>query len=242
MLIATSNKEFPNCPFLYDQNTTTSYPVLYCSKQKVTKESKFYNAIKNHISLDTSKDIEYFVNIQVTDETEREIYLSYHTWLILALNPNIKILPVGIDVSANFDAGIYPIYATIKEAYSGNIKCVKTTDTHRTIRQGMGINTMTKEYAKITNNTKKINLNPSNSCNFILKSDDYPISSFFSVISNATIYITEDKDYITHTKLINKSAVTLHMVIRQISLSNINSIVEYINNTYDLNVVLQKLI
>lgn len=239
MLISATNKELPNCPFLYDQHTLTSYPVIYSSNINLTNISKkLNNIIKKYAKVPQISEIEYFVNVQLTDDIEKEIYVLYHTWLILALNPNIKILPQGINISSNFQAGLFPIHATIKEAYEGNVQYVKTCDTYKKIRQGVGINEMTSEYAKITNLNKKLNLLPSNSCNFILKSDDYPVNSFLSVITNPTVYVMENKNYITHTKQINKTAVTLHITVSKTNLHNINEIINYVNNTFGLNIIL----
>lgn len=238
MLISATNKELPNCPFIYDQRTLTSYPVVYSNN--INLVPKLNSIIKKYIKMEYAQSavIEYFVNIQLTDDIEKEVYVSYHTWLILALNSNIKILPQGINISSNFQAGLYPIHATIKEKYEGNVQCVKTCDTYRKIRQGVGINEMTVEYAKITNLNKKLNLLPANSCNFILKSSDYPVSSFLSVITNPTVYITENKNYVTHTKQITKTAITLHLTICKTNLHNISEIITYINNMYGLNISL----
>lgn len=241
MFISATNKEFPNCPFIYDQQTLTACHVVYYNNIDLKHMPKLNSIINQYIKMEEHQqltDIEYFVNIQLIDEIEKEVYVSYHTWLILALNPSIKILPQGINISSNFYAGLYPIHATIKESYEGNIQCVKTCDIDREIRQGVGINKMTSEYAKITNLNKKINLLPLNSCNFILKSNDYPINSFLSVIKNPTIYITENQNYVTHVKQINKSAITLHIMIGKSNLHNIDDIINYINNMYGLNITL----
>lgn len=240
MFISATNKELPNCPFLYDQHMLIAYPVVHSSNINFDSMSKkLKNIIKKHVKVECPQttEFEYFVNIQLIDDIEKEIYVSCHTWLILALNPNIKILPQGINISSNFQAGLFPIHATIKEVCEGNVQCVKTFDTYKKIRQGVGINEMTSEYAKITNLNKKLNLLPSNSCNFILKSNDYPVNSFFSAITNPTVYIMENKNYITHTKQISKTAITLHITISKNDLHNINEIIGYVNNTFGLNII-----
>ncbi len=235
MLISDVNKELPNCPFLYDKSTSQTYCVLYSNKIKLNDSLKLKNMIAKYLDLnDNFAEYDCYVNVQFVDDIEKEIYVSYHTWLILALNPNIKIIPQGINISANFYSGLFPIYSTLKEAYKGNLQCVKTCDANRLIRQGVGINKMTYEYAKITNLNKKLELLPANSCNFILKTDDYPVNSFISVIKNPTIYVTEK--YVTHMKQIKKSAITLHITIEKSNLRNITEIIAYINSAFGLNI------
>lgn len=240
MLINSTNKELPNCPFIYDQSTTVVYPVIYQKKIKDVSP-RFHYLTKKYINNfnEIQKNAEYFVNVQFVENIQnmkKEIYVSFHTWLILTLNPNISVLPNNVNISSNFCAGIYPIFASISEAYDKNVEHVKTCNTYKLIRQGIGINNLTLEYAKITTLNKKIEMLPSNSCNFVLKYDDYPINSFFSVVQNPSIYIAENQNYITSTKHFEKTAITLHITLEKSNLNNIDEIVNYLNEQFGLTI------
>jgi hypothetical protein len=235
MLISNTNKEYPDCPFLYDYNTTTCFPIVYTCELTLSKFSKLYCQMQKSIGENkTALKKEYHLIIQVVDGN-KEIYISYHTWLLRQLNSTMSIIPTGIEVSSNFTAGVHPLTATIRQLYEGNIKIVKSCGSSKHIRYGIGINEHTDEYAKLVHQQKSLILSPQNSCNFIFNSEDYPINTFFSVISNPTIYASE----ITTNKKINKCAITLHVTLHQRNLCNIDEIIKYVNNLYGLDVCLQ---
>lgn len=240
MLISTMRQEFPNCPFIFDRLDFTQYPSLYNTKINSTTNSKFIEIIKRFLNVDEFENVDFFVNIQMINKVQKkkEIQIAFHTWIIKTLNPNISFLPADVTVSSNFEAGLFPIYATLKEAHEGNIQVVKTCESYKMIRQGIGIGKTSFEYARIETIDKKVNMSPSNSCNFVFEHEDYPVNSFLSVIKNPTIYVAETKEYIEHQKNINQCAITLHIVIDEKSLGEIKRITKYINDTYSLNVIL----
>jgi len=69
-----------------------------------------------------------------------------------------------------------------------------------------------------------------------LNSEDYPVNSFFSVIENPEIYISENGNYITNTQHTNKTVITLHIAILKSSLNNMENTVKYINDIFGLEI------
>jgi hypothetical protein len=234
MLISNTNKEYPDCPFLYDYDTTTCFPIVYTCELTLSKVSNLYCQMQKAIGKNkTASKKEYHLIIQVVDGN-KEVYISYHTWLLRQLNATMSIIPTGIEVSSNFTAGLHPLTSTIKQSYDGNIKLVTSCGSSKHIRQGIGINEYTDEYAKLIHQKKSLILTPKNSCNFTFNSEDYPVNTFFSVISNPTIYAGDNEK----NKKVSKCAITLHITLHQRNLGNISEIIKYINNQYGLDVCL----
>lgn len=232
MLISTSNVEYPDCPFLYDNKSMKCFDVVFSKKINTLNVNNMPCNIFSEIQK-IKKDIDYYVIIQVMDKyQDKYVYISYHTWILLQMNNNISIIPKNINIYSNFNAGIYPITANICEIYENNIQKKQCIGKTRTIRQGIGINNKTREYAKIDEVNNKIVFSPNNSCNFSLDCEDYPVNTFVSIIDNPVVYIQDNN---IEKKQSEKAAVTLHVVIKECNYDHVIDTIKYIEKIYNIN-------
>lgn len=229
MLVSNSNYEYPDIPFIYDIDTMTCYPVIFCGNAEIKKNTKFFDKIKNIIDVNKIKK-HIFVIVQSLNK-QCEVYVSYHTWLLKQLNIHTSIIPKNITILSKFKAGVYPISTSISQMTSSGTLSVKTQNGIRTIRYGMGVNKQTNEFAKIEN-YDTIKLLPTNSCNFYIDANNYPVNMFLTMIENPTICVQDNTN--TSNTTINTCELTLHIIIDHNNCKNIDDVFNYLKNVYGI--------
>lgn len=218
MIYAGSIIEYPNVPYFSDNEDKYS-SILFSKTTRNYNCSKLFDICKIDRN-EINGNVIFNIIMQEYDiYSEKNMYLTTHSWLLKQINPTIQIIPDDyFEVSATFSAGVYPLKNTIiRMPEGGEIKTIvfKNTKTIRHVKQGIGIHDQSYCYAKIKNKDGKLSLCPNNSCNFKIKSFD-TISKTISIVKNLDIFLKENNNLIKiPTKTI---AVNLHIIVPSFSL------------------------
>ena len=217
-----SLKEYPAIPFIRDNNDkyiTISQKNFtkkdYINFSKITGIDFLLNIreiCNNNLKLDFNMLIQTN-NILINNDNNilNKLNLSFHTWLLKAINNNLCIIPNDPKIN---------IYSKFKYL------CISLIPESISFSKSIYIDG-TLAIKSINGNTSFL---PLNSCKFIINSDNN-FYIYLSIIKDACVYINDNNNI--ESKKIPSIAVTLHVIVKKYNKNVLQEISDYLK--YNLN-------
>lgn len=212
------SKEFPNVPFIRDNNNN-EHPIIFQKELTGRDCCKFMR----HIGLESiiagisNTVIDFNVVIQSLF-TKSETNICFHTWALRKLSKNIHTIPN--DKNTNMQSKLsYTIFSLAPICSSSNNLTF--------------IETEIKLYKKYD----MVGFYPLNSCKFVLGNSDCPFYVLVSIVKSGTVSTFDETTNTLIKKNFEKTAVTLHVLVNakhgNVKMKNI---FEYLAGSFKLNI------